>query len=224
MAERIALTTADGVNLIGTWSHAPTVHGAAVLLHAMPETRASWITLQAVLAKHEIASLAIDLRGHGESIQTVEGEKLDYRSFTDEEHQGSLWDVMAAVEWVRKRGLDRERIVLGGASIGANLAVKMLAEEPLLAGAFLLSSGGDYHGLKVLEDAQALLPEQQLLIVSAEDDPQSFPDSKKLYESAPVEQKQFLPYAAGGHGTHLLKADPSLIEKIAGWTKNAIRG
>lgn len=224
MPERITTTTADDIVIVGTWFPAPTVVGAAVLLHMMPEQRASWGAVQQALAKRGIASLAIDLRGHGESTKTVDGEKLDYQTFRDEDHQSSILDVAAAIAWVRSRKLDLNRIVLGGASVGANLAVLQLTDEPQMPGAVLLSPGADYRGLRVLEDAQNLLPEQRLVIVASEDDATSFADSKKLYEQAPVEAKTFVPYVHAGHGTNMLKSDPALVEKIAGWFAELLKG
>ena len=151
MAERITFTTDDGVIIVGDWFPAPTVLGAVVLFHMMPETRTSWGLLQRELAKRSIASLAIDLRGHGESVDTTEGAKLDYKEFTDEDHQASMFEAVGAVRWVAGRGQDLERIAVGGASIGANLALDMLGEEPKLCGAALFSPGNDYHGLNALQ-------------------------------------------------------------------------
>lgn len=224
MPERITLTTADDVVIVGDWVPATRVIGAAVLLHMMSETRGSWAPVQEALAKRNIASLAIDLRGHGESMQTIDGETVDYQKFSDDDHQTSILDAAAAVAWVRTRGVDLNRIALAGASIGANLALLELTEEPHLTGAVLLSPGSDYRGFRALEDAQNMIPEQRLVIVSSEDDAESFGSSKTLYDQAPVEIKTFVPYKNAGHGTAMFKADPALPEKIAEWIAEMIHG
>lgn len=224
MSERITFTTLDGIVIVGDWTPAPTVIGAVVLLHQMPETRASWAELERVLAKRSIASLAIDLRGHGESTTSLSGEIFDYREFEDADHQTSILDVMAAVDWVRRRGLDRERIALAGASIGANLAVQMLTEEPRLAGAVLLSPGENYRGIKAQEDIQNLVPGQSLLIVSSEEDTQSFIASKTLFDQAPIERKKFIPYKSAGHGTHMFQVERALTDIVADWLAESTVG
>lgn len=224
MAERVTLTTDDNVLIIGDWSPAPTVVGAAILLHMKPETRASWLPVQRALAKRNIASLAIDLRGHGESTQTVDGNTLAFADFDDEAHQASILDVSAAIAWVRKRGLDIRRIALGGASFGANLAVVALVDEPNLAGGVLLSPGADYSGLKAVEDAEFLSPDQALQIVASDDDAKSFEDSKKLFGAAPSEHKTFFPLKNAGHGTAMLKSEATLTDKIADWMAEMIGG
>ena len=224
MAQRITYTTDDGVIIAGEWTVAPTMIGAAVLIHMMPATRSSWTLLEGALSKRGIGSLAIDLRGHGESVETNDGTKIDYRKFSDDEHQSSVFDVAGAVEWIRKRGIDVSRIVLIGASVGANLAVRELASEPRLRGAVLLSPGEAYNGMNVREDAQNLLPDQGVFITSSEDDMESYAASRALYDEAPVTLKTFVPYKKSGHGTNMFSTDPALTEKIAEWLLEAIRG
>lgn len=223
MAERITFQTVDGVIIVGDWYPAPTVLGAVILLHAMPETRAVWRPLQQELAKASIASLAIDLRGHGESTQDTDGAVLDAAEFTDEEHQVTSLDVSAAVAWVRSRQLELGQIVLGGASIGANLALQELAEEPELAGAFLLSPSADYHGVETINSLQQLSPQQALYVVSSSEDVSSYADSQRIVDEAPVEQKLFVPYKNAGHGTELFMTDKTLVGKIAIWASTLIR-
>lgn len=129
MAERITYVTNDGVTIVGNWVTSPTTIGAAILLHQYPSTRQSWSDVQRILATRGIASVAIDLRGHGESIKGPDGIQLDYQVFKDEEHASSIHDVRGAYEWIQARGIERDRIVAVGASIGANLALNFLSEE-----------------------------------------------------------------------------------------------
>ena len=217
MADRITLTTADDMNIVGDWVPSPRMIGVAILLHMMPETRSSWSAVQLAMSRKGIASLAIDLRGHGDSVATTDGFALDYRQFTDEDHATSIDDVRAAIDWVKKRGVEISRIVLVGASIGANLAINELTDEPHIAGAVLLSPGEDYHGVEGLSDIEYLQPDHQIVIVAAEDDPDAFGASRKMYNLACSTKKTFVPYTSGGHGTNMLKSDPSLAEKIADW-------
>jgi len=224
MAERITYLTTDQVTIVGDWNPVPTMTGAVILLHMMRETRLSWAPLQRSLAKVGLASLAIDLRGHGESIQGVEGAKLDYRTFTDENHLSSLNDVNEALDWVRKRGLENERIAVCGASFGANLALHLLVQTPSLPCAVLLSPGADYRGLRALEDVQDATYAQSLYVAASEEDSSSFADSKRLFDEAPVEKKIFVPYKGAGHGTAMFNYDHTLPDKIAEWISTIMRG
>jgi alpha-beta hydrolase superfamily lysophospholipase len=224
MAERIQFQTQDGVTIVADWSPAPTMIGAVLLVHMMPETRKSWSAMSTELVKRGLGAFAIDLRGHGDSTQTEEGDKLDYQKFNDSEHLAGIYDVMAGVEWLRGRGIEISRIALVGSSIGANLSVRMLTEEPRMPGAVLLSPGENYHGLMVLEDAQNLLPDQSLYILASEDDVESAAASRKLYDQAPIDTKILTPYKTAGHGNAILESDKALGGKLANWLAEIVKG
>ncbi len=224
MTDTITIPTVDGILIVGSWSPAPTMLGAVLLLHMMPETRGSWSAFQRALVKRGIGSLAIDLRGHGDSANTEDGDTVDYQEFENADHQSSAIDVVAALDWIRSRGIELNRIAVAGASIGANLGIQLLAEYPRLAGAVALSPGADYHGIHALEDAQNLHPEQALFIAASENDPQSFADSKALYEVSPTERKMFVPSPTAGHGTNQFKMNPQLMEKAADWIAEVLKG
>ena len=217
MPERVSFTTRDDVVLVGDWQPVAALQGAAVLLHMMPETRQSWSFLQRALAKKNIASIAIDLRGHGESVQTTDDEVLDFRKFTDEQHQDYVLDAMAAIDWLRTKGLSVDRIFVIGASIGANAALSVLTEEPRMAGGVFFSLGKDYRGLDATTDIGNVLPHQSLLLIAAEDDAAPFAETKEVFEKAPADDKVFLPYKVAGHGTAILQADSTLADKISAW-------
>lgn len=225
MAERITYKTDDEVTIVADWTAAPTTIGAVILLHMMPANRLSWAGFQGVLAKRGIASLALDLRGHGESTAGPEGATLDYKKFTDEEHQSSLFDVSGAFAWLRRRGFEGPRIALCGASIGANLALQQLLDEPQISGAALLSPGRDYHGTKAQDDVGGVLPHQSLWVAASEgDDQQSFDAAKELHDAAPVDRKTLVPLRNAGHGTAMLTAHPEVAEALADWLRDTIQG
>lgn len=225
MAERITFFSADEVEIVGNWVTAPTTLGVVLLMHMMPADRTSWAGFQALLASKGLASLAIDLRGHGESLNSKESGKLDYKLFGDEEHQSSLQDAIGAVDWIRRRGFERARIAVCGASIGANLAVQLLLEEPEISGAALLSPGRNYHGTNAVSDVGSVLPTQSLWVAASEgDDQESFEASKALSEAAAVERKAFVPLKNAGHGTRILENQPKLAEDLSVWLKATIQG
>ncbi|MCI0479374.1 alpha/beta hydrolase [Candidatus Uhrbacteria bacterium] len=224
MAERITLKTVDGVTIVADWVAAPTTIGASILLHMMPANRKSWVGLQAALMSRGVASLAIDLRGHGESVEGPDGSRIDFKGFTDDEHQSSLYDVIAAFDWLRRRGFEPSHIVVCGASIGANIALQMLLEEPALAGAALLSPGSSYHGTDATFDAPSVLPPQSLWVAASEgDDQKSFEDGKAVVEKAPSDRKEFVGLKNAGHGTNMFSADPKLTERLADWIRDLVR-
>jgi len=224
MAERVTFTTLDEVTIVGDWVTAPTMIGAVILVHSMPQNRLSWSAFQTLLAGRGLASLAIDLRGHGESLQGPGGVGIDFKNFSEAEHQGSLYDVIGAYEWVQRRGVDPARVALGGASIGANLAVQMLAEAPAVRGAVLLSPGKEYQGLDATQDIETILPHQSVWVAASEgDDQEAFESAKRISEVAPSDRKTFVPLKNAGHGLAMFTAQPPLADQAADFLKDIIQ-
>lgn len=225
MPERVSFETNDGVQIVGDWVAAPTTLGAVILIHMMPANRRSWADFQVSLAKRGLASLAIDLRGHGESTVGPEGSAIDFKNFTDAEHQSSLLDVIAAYQWLTRRGFEKQRIALVGASIGANLAAQFLLEEPGVPGAALLSPGRNYRGTNIVNDIRSVLPEQSVWIAASEGDDQiSFEASREAHDIASCNRKTLIPLKAAGHGTAMLVSHPEVGEQLADWLKETTQG
>ncbi len=221
MPETISYKTLDNVIIKGDWSPSPTTIGVVILLHMMPSDRKSWSAFQQVLLKNRIASLAIDLRGHGESVKTEEGPRLDYKKFTDEDHHKYLYDVLGALDWLEAKKYSKDQIMMVGASIGANIAIWSLKDEPSLAGAVLLSPG-NYRGIDPVEIAEYTKHHHAIWAAGSDsDDPEAYEIAEKIIETSGAARKQFVPYKNSGHGIHLFTADPDLMENLAVWIKES---
>jgi len=222
-AERIVFITTDQVGIVGDWYQPDDANGkAVVLLHMMNRDRQSWVKFAQFLSSAGYGVLAIDLRGHGESIsQKVAGENitLDYRMFTDAEHQSSIADVLAALNFVAdEKSIARENIMLVGASIGANLALQTLQSDPQITAAVLLSPGLDYRGINASALVSRLEPEQRLFMIASETDVYSANSIQKLSNiaSAQVTTRIFT-NPQTGHGTDMFKTEEELSNMILKW-------
>lgn len=211
---RIEYATSDAVTIVGEWRDVATPKGWALLLHMMPATKESWASFQEVLASRGIASLAIDLRGHGES-KTPE---LDYRNFSNAEHQASMHDVIGGIAYLSERGAREGKIILAGASIGANLALRAMARDASLRVAMLLSAGFDYRGIEAEEEASALAKQQSVYLVAAADDPNESLEAHRAIARSTQATCELREYDTGGHGTNLFATHPELKNEIADWT------
>ncbi len=219
--ERITYKTLDNVHIVGNWSPSPTTIGLAILLHMMPLDRKSWSSFQDVLRRHNIASLAIDMRGHGESTEAEEGSALDFKKFSDEEHHKYLYDVIGAFDWLEEKGYKKSQIMTVGASIGANIAIWALEEEPILAGAVLMSPG-DYRGINAAEKADYTKAHHAIWATGSDsDDPEAYEMAQKVVENCAANRKKFVPYKNAGHGIHLFTSDPELMENLAIWMEQS---
>lgn len=213
--EEIRILAADSAIIVGAYETVPSARAAVLLLHMMPATKESWHTLQIELAKRGLASLAIDLRGHGESVRSEDGRCFDFRAFSDAEHQESKLDVEVAIAWLEQKGFPVSRQAIVGASIGANLAIQAGAENQWLKGVAALSPGLDYHGIKTEATVGALAEDQKLFLVASPDDVESFKAINRLVEVSKA--ATVVVEAKSGHGTEIFVNDTKLITLLLDW-------
>lgn len=213
----VILKAADGRRIAGLFGSVEAPHGWVLFLHMMPATKESWAGLAERFEKEGWAILAIDLRGHGES----EGGPEGYKRFSNEEHQASQQDVEAAVEFLRSEGAELKKIVLVGASIGANLALQYLADNDGAGAAAALSAGLNYYGVSGETAAEKLHSGQRVLLAAARDDGRAGGNAadmaQTLYDRTPADvEKKIIIYERGGHGTDMLAGEelPNLTEAI----------
>jgi pimeloyl-ACP methyl ester carboxylesterase len=200
MPERVSFSTLDDVTIVGDWVTAPTMIGAVLLLHMMPATRQSWEPLQRALAAQGVASLAIDLRGHGESNRDNAGATLDYKRFTDPQHAASIHDVAAAVNWMW-----------------------YASENPATPAIALLSPGEQYRGISALDAAPNILPHQRVwMAASSVDDEESVHAVDTIATLIDPEQVTREPVQNAGHGTAMLNAHPALMNGLVTWIKDCV--
>lgn len=216
---KLFLETSDGVRIAADVYDVTDPKGWVVFLHMMPATKESWQMLAQACAREGFVGIAIDLRGHGESnIRIVNGAttELDYLTFTDEEHQKSILDVEAAVQYVRSQGGDPRTTVFVGASIGANLALHYIYHHPEFLTAVCLSPGLNYRGIVTESFARMLHADARVLFVSSSDDGNTARDTEFLYHALPDDvRKDMICYESAGHGTTMIVREPMLIPRIA---------
>jgi len=213
--QKITFRTKDGVNIVGNYfkpkkEHAPVF----LLLHMMPSTKESWNTFATLLQEKGYAVLAIDLRGHGESIDK-NGKKIDYKAFEDEDHRESMNDIAAAKEFLaRQKEIDTSRIAMAGASIGANLALWQASIDKNVGLLILLSVGLDYRGIKT--PALAHMYSGHVYIMASEGDSYAAESSREIFNE--FHREKMLKIIKGkSHGTDMMASENEVIDELVGW-------
>lgn len=220
--EVINFKTSDGVIIVGDFYKTDNPKSPAVLLlHMMPADRFSWKEFAQKLREAGFQSLAIDLRGHGES-RDEDGKTLNYRNFSDSEHQSSKIDVREAIKFLNEKGIKLENISIIGASIGANLALDFAVEHNEIKAVVLLSPGLNYRGILTELSAKNLRGDkgQVIFMAAAIGDEYSADSVKKLSEIIPANvQKEVKILEGKAHGTDMLKENSDLENEIINWLK-----
>jgi dienelactone hydrolase len=195
---------AQGLALRGTW-YPPDggMSPAVLLLHMYGHDRGDWSGLALELQAAGLGALTIDLRGHGQT-----GGSEDWALARE--------DVQAAFLWLTsQREIEATRVAVLGASIGANLALWLGAEDPSVAAAVLLSPGFDYFRVEIsgLIEQYGARP---IFLAASENDGYSSDTVRALAQAASGPMDLVL-FPAAGHGTEMLDAEPLLGVRILGF-------
>jgi alpha-beta hydrolase superfamily lysophospholipase len=216
--EKVTFITEDNITITGNYWDGG--ENTILLLHMMPAVKESWNTFADILHKQGWSVLAIDERGHGESTKSG---TLDYAKFSDTEQQQKILDVRAAHNWLVSNNRNLTAIV--GASIGANLALQHQIEKGILQ-TILLSAGFDYKGIETKSLVQKLANPQRVFFAGAKLDKLSgnytcAEVAEKLFEIAPISEKESFVSETEAHGTNLFDVEPTLIPRLVNWLKNS---
>mgnify|MGYP001584705412 CR=1 FL=1 len=217
--EKISLTTNDNIKIAANLYGVENPVGWLILVHMMPSTKESYADLAERLQNLGYESLSIDLRGHGESDEGPNG----YFNFSDSQHQKSIFDLGATVDYLMKtREARPDKIVFIGASFGANLLLQYISEHAEFKTAVLLSAGLNYRGVKTEPLVKNLKIGQKVFFISSRDDDDNSQENSELYQLLPDEVKkdsEIKIYDSGGHGTDMLENQPDLIGLIVEFIK-----
>jgi len=217
--EKISLTTNDNIKIAANLYGVKNPVGWLVLVHMMPSTKDIYADLAGRLQNLGYESLAIDLRGHGES----DGGPNGFLNFSDSQHQKSIFDLEAAADYLMKtREARPDKIVFVGASFGANLVLQYISGHSEFEIAVLLSAGLNYRGVKTEPLVKNLQNRQKVFFISSRDDDDNSQENSELYQLLPENIKkdsEIKIYDSGGHGTDMLENQPDLIGLIVEFIK-----
>ena len=212
--QEVSFKTDDGVTIAGTLYLPGRPAPAIILVHALSRTREDWSVVANKLADAGFVALAIDLRGHGASGPLPDG--ADLQQLTP-----MIADVKAARRYLAsRREAVPNRIGVAGASIGANLAILLAANDPAVRSLVLLSPGIDYRGLRP-EAALKKYGDRPAILVASQEDSYSTNSARELTKSGQgIRDLRILNGA--GHGTNILVHQPDLVGALVDWFRRTL--
>ena len=219
--EDVRIPAADGMLLAATVYRASSDYAAGLLLlHGLGSNRQAWEPLAFQARQAGFTILAVDLRGHGESTRSPNGEAVTHRRFGPEDWQRVSGDVATAKAALLGFGADPDNIAFIGADIGANLALQCAAADAGVEAVVLLSPALSQNGIDA-ERAIESYGNRPCLLVCAEGDSYAALSCATLKKQAPgfIDLQM---YAGSAHGTDLLAAMPLATDQILLWLKEII--
>ncbi len=217
--------TSDGCRLEAFYQAPSSGSYVFVNAHGLGSNKSEWGALEAELAKKGYGYLSLDFRGHGGSLECG-GAPADYRSFRAADWTSLSKDIKAAAAFLKKKGIAARKLILCGASIGANLSLKAVREGLRPAGVVLLSPGLVYVGVSSEEffKTDSGIP---VFIAASRNDDYAWQSSVYLAEQAGISGVRAVFRAgAGGHGVQMFASEepPGMIGAILDWAKKLKTG
>jgi dienelactone hydrolase len=200
--------TNSGLEIVGTL-YRPTDSEppwpGVLLLHMIYAQRQDWADFAKYLAQNGLVALAIDLRGHGET-----GGEMEWDLARQDLNQ--VWKAFGEIPEV-----DPNKIAIIGASMGANMAVLLGADQPGVRALALLSPGVNYYQV-LTPKPLAEYGERPVLIIASQEDSYAASSAEELLKYARGEAR--LEMLSGvGHGTQMLTNQPDLTALILEWLR-----
>jgi len=208
--EKVNFVTDDGFVVVGNLFRGNS--DAVVLMHQLNTDKSSYDSFAKKLNDANFTVLAIDLRGHGESLEQ-NGLKRNWQDFSEEEFRRMLLDVKAAKKFLEQEGFKLRHLV--GSSIGANTALNYAANDASIRKIILLSPGMDFKGIST--EGNAIKVTAKTLFVASEEDTYSFGSSKSLARLIPEAEVKEI--RGAGHGTNMFQGT-MLENELVEWLSN----
>lgn len=175
--EKVWLRTQDGWDLATGYIAAKPGKKTAILLHDAGKKRQSFQTFASSLESQGFGYLVLDLRGHGESVNlgrytsfAKEGVDNDYNKMTR--------DVNAAMEYLSKKKIAEQDIVLIGVGMGGNVAAKAASLWPDIGGVAMINPVVNYRD--ILPVPALRVYKGPVFIAAAADDKKTFLEASVL--------------------------------------------
>lgn len=197
----VTLETDDQVKLSATFLQPKKVTKktpAAILIPMYGQPKESWAAFAKDAQSAGIATLAVDVRGHGKSPNPA---KKALAQWGLQDWLGVLKDIDAARAHLKKAGYSEDRIVVMGASIGASLCLEYAIKNKNIAGLALLSVSTNLTG-RSPEQNIARYGQRSLFMAFSDNDRPFIRTSLRM---ARVVQKTatLKRYKRAGHGTQM---------------------
>jgi pimeloyl-ACP methyl ester carboxylesterase len=207
---KVTFTTPDGVTLAATWRPVPgnPDASAVLLLHDFSRDRRTWEPFVPDLLARGLASLAVDLRGHGESTRSVKGNvHLSPRLLQDP--NAFPRDTETACRWLRARS---RKVGVLGLSLGANLALLATANGWADAGV-AVSANVD----RLAPLAGALSTKGRGLFVLASEQDAGRAQSARVLDQAGLPPKKAVLLPGAAHNLALFDTHPEAKAAALDW-------
>lgn len=219
----IEIQTKDEVILTGTLSipEKATVKSKVplvVLLHSLGSNKSIYNQLAEDLKALNIATLALDSRGHSQSTTKLSGKRTYWQNYSNTIFAKYPDDINEAIDFVKEHyvAIDTGKIGLLGADITANAAILVATKAKYnFKTLVLISPSMNFKGLRT-PTALVKYGNKPITIIVTQTDKYHYNNARELEKYAQG-QVNFITTKIGGTGDSIIKLNPYLNKVIANW-------
>jgi len=218
----LTFTTPDSYVISGKYHQPSTLQKYTfILLHGLGSTKEEWQQFEQKLVNDGYGYFAYDARGHGESARTIKGGTVRYDSFGTP-GPGSPWEMMTddlsrAIRLLtREHHLRHEKLILAGASLGANVCLVYAASDQVIPAVIALSPGMDYAGVRPLDSA-AQLAGKHIALVAYPGDSYAFQSCQRIFDRLQIQNHVVFIEGEKGHGVQMF--NNKLESRLLRWVR-----
>ncbi len=194
-----------------------------VFLHSIGVDSSEWGNLPVSVKENlKVATLNINMRGHGKSILNKNNKKVYWTYFSEKSYQKFPYDVIDVLKYLKENypEIDTSRIVLIGSGLGANISVMVGSSGVNAKTIVMLSPMIKYKGFDIR------LPivkygKHPLLFMVSKKDTYSYQSCIELMKFAQG-KKMLKTYPYGGTGVNLIKFHADAKPFIINWIKDSL--
>jgi len=194
-----------------------------VFLHSIGEDHTEWGTFPAeIKAQLKVATLNLDLRGHGKSLLNKNSRKVYWQNFQTKDFKVFPYDVVDVLKYIKEQypEIDSSKVAIVGTSLGANTALMTGSYGVNAKTIIMLSPMLNYKGFD-LRLPIVKYGNHPLLFVVSKKDRYPYQSCLELIKFAQG-KKQLKVYPYGGNGVNLIKFQPDAKPLIINWIKESL--
>ncbi len=193
-----------------------------IFLHSLGATSISWGNYPRKFKKLGMATLTIDLRGHGKSIKNKDNKNKYWQHFKTADFKKYPKDITSVLKYLKEEypEVDTSNVAIVGSSLGATTALMTAISGEPIKTVVLISPMLEYKGFD-LRLPIVKYGEHPILFLTSKKDRYSFDSCEELIKFAQG-KKMLKSYPNGGHGLILLKFQPESEKTILNWVKTII--
>ncbi len=218
--EAVKLVTDDGVNIVADY-YKPKAAGSpvAILLHMHRSDRSAWKPLVPVLQRSGFGIMAIDMRGHGDSLFPSEMNLAQRSVDRDPTLYNAMYrDLAAAYACLSKRKeLDMSRLVIIGASVGCSVAIDYGRRDRSVDVVVCMTPGENYLGVDSVDHIKKY-GDRPILLLATEDERRAAEKLGEVNSTATVE----IVGTGRVHGTHMFGEIDGIEKQIVAFVRDNV--